>query len=953
MWIVELALRRPYTFFVISMLIAVISSVFLFITPKDIFPNINIPIVSVIWSYTGLAAEEFAQRVTTYSEYSLSNNVTDIERMESQTVDGIGIIRLFFHPDADIATAIAEATATSQNILRRMPAGMLPPTILRYYVNTVPLIQMILSGEETVDESQLYDYANWRIRQSLATIQGATLPTPFGGKVRQLMVDVDSNALQTRGLSARDVNQALLSQVLTTPLGDSRIGNFDYRVNVNNTPVEPDAFNGIPIASVDNKTIFLRDVAFAHDGFAPQTNIVREDGVRSVLMQVLKNGGASTLDIVSKVWDLLPTIQAAAPKGMDINLIFDQSIFVKKAIEGVVVEGVLAATLTGMMVLVFLGSWRSTLIVLTSIPLSIMTSIIFLSLLGETLNIMTLGGLALAIGILVDDATVAIENIHRNVSVGKPLQQAIMDGSYEVAIPAFVSTLAICIVFLPVVLLIGPSKFLFTPFAMAVIFAIGASYVLSRTLVPVLIKFLLPPEMYLYTGGGPKTALDRYHHKFSEHFQHFRHAYGSALQWCLDNRWVVLVVFGIIFTSAFLLSAFVGEDFFPSVDAGQIRLHVRAPTGTRIEVTEEVFAAVENEIRKIIPPDEIAMLIDNIGLNPVPYSLAFGDSATLGGYDGEILISLTKKRKHSTQEYMSILRQHLKEKFPLDIFFYQPADMVNQILNLGLPTPINVRVMGYDQEKNLKITQSLIEEISHVPGAVDTHMHQTVDFPELFLEMDRMQLATAGLQQIDAVNDILLNFSDSTTITPNFWLDRKAGVPYLIAVQNPKYRINTIEGLLHIPIASPKTNQSQLLCDVCTLERRSTPGVVSHVNIQPVYEIYANVQNRDLGGVASEIQVIIDKYNQQMKPGNQIVMSGVVLNMKTAFTRLGIGFIFAILLVYCLMVINFQSWVDPFCHHHGDTWGFCRYHLEFVFNRNDFQHPFFNGIDHECGRCDS
>jgi multidrug efflux pump subunit AcrB len=911
-WIVELALRRPYTFFVISLLITVMSSVFLFVTPKDIFPNINIPIVSVIWSYTGLAAEEFAERVTTFGEYTLSNNVNDIERIESQTVDGIGIIRLYFHPDADVPSAIAQATAASQSILKRMPPGMLPPVILRYYVNTVPLIQMILSGGETVTESQLYDYGNWRIRQSIATIQGATLPTPFGGKVRQLMVDVDSTALQTRGLSARDVNSALLNQVLTTPLGDSRIGNYDYRVNVNNTPVKPESFNDIPIATVDQKTIFLRDVAFAHDGFAPQTNIVRQDGNRSVMMQVLKNGAASTLDIVNQVWALLPTIRAAAPKGMDVNLIFDQSTFVKKAIEGVVTEGVLAAALTGGMVLIFLGSWRSTLIVLISIPLSIMTSIICLSLLGETLNIMTLGGLALAIGILVDDATVAIENIHRNISSGKPLQQAILDGSYEVTIPAFVSTLSICIVFLPVVLLVGPSKFLFTPFALAVIFAITASYVLSRTLVPVLIKFLLPPEMYLYTGGGPQTFLDRYHVKFSEKFHHFRNSYGNSLKWSLENRIVILIIFGIIFGSAFVIFPFVGEDFFPSVDAGQLRLHVRAPTGTRIEVTEEVFGEVENEIKKIIPPEEIAMLIDNIGLNPVPYTLAFGDSATLGGFDGEILVSLKPKRKHSTQEYISKLRSHLNNKFPDVVFFFQPADMVNQILNLGLPTPIDVRVMGYDKENNLKIAQELVKEISHVPGSADAHMHQVVDFPELFLEIDRMQLAKAGLKQIDAVNDILLNFSDSSTVTPNFWLDRTSGVPYLIAVQNPKYRVNTVEGLLHIPISSPQTQSSQLLCDVCQLERRSTPGVVNHVNIQPVYDIYANVQGRDLGGVASDIQKIVDGYQPKMKPGNNIMLAGVVSNMKTAFTRLGVGFIFAIMLVYFIMVINFQSWLDPF-----------------------------------------
>jgi multidrug efflux pump subunit AcrB len=911
MWIVELALRRPYTFVVIALLIAIMSSVFMFVTPKDIFPNINIPIISVIWQYTGLPAEEFAQRITTYSEYALFNNVNDIERIESQTVSGIGLIRLYFHPEADIPTAIAEATSISQAILKRMPPGILPPIILRYYVNTVPIVQMILSGE-SVSESQLYDYGNWRVRQALGTIPGATFLTPYGGVVRQLMVDVDSLALQSRGLSARDVNTAIQNQVLTTPLGDSRIGTYDYNVNMNNTPVEPDSFNDIPIKTIDQKIVFLRDVGFAHDGFAPQTNIVRRNGVGSVLMQILKNGAASTLDIVNQVKELLPTIRAAAPKGMDINLIFDQSIFVKNAIEGVVTEGVLAAGLTGILVLIFLGSWRSTLIVLISIPLSIMTSIIFLSLMGETLNIMTLGGLTLAIGILVDDATVAIENIHRNISAGKPLEQAILDGSYEVTIPAFVSTLSICIVFLPVALLVGPAKFLFTPLALAVVFAIIASYVLSRTLIPVMIKFILPPEMYLYTGGGPQSALDRYHVKFSDRFHRFRDSYGSSLQWGLENRIIILIIFGLIFCSALFISPFIGEDFFPSVDAGQLRLHVKAASGTRIEVTAEIFSEVENEIKKVIHPNDIAMLIDNIGLNPVPYTLAFGDNATVGGFDGEILLSLKPERKYSTAEYMRRLREHLKDKFPNLLFFFQPADMVNQILNLGLPTPIDVKVSGYDYSNNLKIANELVKKISHVPGAVDAHLHQVVDLPELFLEVDRMKLAIAGIDQSEVTNDILINFSDSTTLTPNFWLDKKSGIPYIIAVQNPKYRVNSVEGLMHIPISSPLTQESQLLCDLCTLERRPSAGVVNHLNIQPVYDVFANVQGRDLGGVASDIQDIVDDYKDKLTPGNNIIISGVVSNMKLAFKKLGFGFIFAIILVYFIMVINFQSWLDPF-----------------------------------------
>jgi multidrug efflux pump subunit AcrB len=911
MWIVELALRRPYTFVVVALLIMLTSIVFMFTTPKDIFPHIDIPIISVIWQYNGLPPEEFAERITTYSEYSLFSNVNEVASMESQTLTGVGLIRLFFHPGAEIGPAIAEATSVSQAILKRMPPGILPPIVLRYYVNTVPIVQMILSGE-TITESQLYDYGNWRIRQALGTIPGSTLPTPYGGVLRQLMVDVDALALQSRGLSARDVNNAIQNQVLTTPLGDSRIGTYDYNINMNNTPVEPDSFNSIPVAKIDDKIVFLRDVGFAHDGFAPQTNLVRRDGIKSVLMPVLKNGSASTLNIVNQVKDLLGTLRQAAPKGMEIDLIFDQSIFVKKAIQGVVVEGILAACLTGVMVLIFLGSWRSTLIVLVSIPLSIMASIIFLSLFGETLNIMTLGGLALAIGILVDDATVVIENIHRNVSAKKPLVAAILDGSYEVAIPAFVSTLSICIVFLPVVLLVGPAKFLFTPLALAVVFAIAASYILSRTLVPVMIKFLLPQEMYLYTGGGPKTALDRYHVTFSKKFHQFRNKYGEVLQWGLDNRIVIVLIFVIIFLSALLIAPFIGEDFFPDVDAGQLRLHVRVPSGTRIEMTAQLFTEVENEIKKVIDPAEIATLIDNVGINPTPYTLAFGDNATMGGYEGEILISLKPERKLSTTDYKRKLRKHLKEKFPNMLFFFQPADMVNQILNLGLPTPIDVKVTGYDIENNLKIARELVEKISHIPGAVDTHLHQVVDFPELFLEVDRMKLAVAGINQLDVANDVLLNFSDSTTLTPNFWLDRKAGIPYLIAVQNPKYRVNTVEDLLHIPVSSPLTQPAQLLCDLCTLQRRPSAGVVNHLNIQPVYDIYANVQNRDLGSVASDIQEIVNEYEDKLTPGNSIIMSGVVSNMKRAFRQLGFGFIFAILLVYFIMVINFQSWLDPF-----------------------------------------
>ncbi len=796
-----------------------------------------------------------------------------------------------------------------------MPPGIQPPVIVKYTANSVPIIQMILASE-TLSESELYDYGIYRIRQAVATIQGVTLPLPYGGQARQLMVDLDPVSLQAKGLSPRDINDALNAQNLILPTGDSKIGDIDYRVNINSTPDLASDYNDIPVKVINDVVVYLRDIGHAHDGFIPQVNIVRKDGNRAVLLTLLKTGASSTVDIVDALWSMLPTIRAAAPEGLNIDLVFDQSVFVKAAIEGVVEEGVLAALLTGIMILIFLGSWRSTLIVLISIPLSILTSIIILSLIGETLNVMTLGGLALAIGILVDDATVTIENIHRNLSLGKPIQQAVLDGSYQISIPAFVSTLSICIVFLPVSLLVGPSKFHFVPFALAVVFAISASYVLSRTLVPVMIKFLVKNELHLYVADEtrtiPKNFLERYQEGFENKFRRFRHSYSLALRWALMNRFVILIVFGIILISSILLLPMIGKDFFPIVDAGQFRLHVKVPTGTRIEVTEKYFGQVEAEIRKLIHPDDISMIIDNIGIASEPYNFAFGDSSTLGSYDGEILVALNKNAKQSTPSYMKLLREKLYPKFPDFIFYFQPADMISQILYFGLPAPIDVRVIGYDSSNNFEIAKELRSRITHIPGAVDVHIHQVIDAPELFLKADRTELARIGLMQQDIANDTLISYSSSTAVTPNFWLDRKNGIPYFIGVQTPKYRINTIEEFMRMPISSPLTKESQLLSNLATLEHRITPDVVSHDNIQPVFDIFANVQDRDLGGVASDIYRLIEEFNPKMAPGNRIIMRGIVENMNEAFVRLGIGFIFAILLVYLIMVINFQSWLDPF-----------------------------------------
>lgn len=905
MWIVKLSLKRPYTFVVVSLLILIFGVGFIIKMPKDIFPNINIPVVSLIWTYNGLPAEDFEQRITTFSEFAISNYVSDIERIESQTVDGLGLIRIFFQPGAQIEAAVAQATATSQAILRRMPQGVLPPVILRYSSSSVPIIQMALSSQ-LMNEAELYDYAIYRIRQAIATIRGTTIPTPLGGKVRQVMVDVEPKALQAKGLSPRDVNEAINNFNLTRPTGNAKIGATDYRVNINMTPNLIESINDFPIKVINDVVVYLRDVAHAHDGFLDQTNIVRNHGERSVLLTILKNGAVSTLNIINDLKHKLPTLQAAAPEGMNINLLFDQSIFVMAAIKGVVTEGVLAAFLTGLMILVFLGSWRSTLIVIISIPLSILTSIIFLALMGETLNIMTLGGLALSIGILVDDATVAIENMHGQLEKGKSLYNAILDGSSQVAIPAFVSTLAICIVFLPILLLVGPSKYLFVPFAYAVVFAIAASYLLSRSLVPVLVKYLLTNE------SKKQHANHGFFYRFNRGFQRFHTIYGKALQWCLffNNR--VIFIFCILFASATLVFPFIGKNFFPNVDANLIRLHVKAPTGTRLEVTEEIFGSVEAEIKKIIPPEEIALMIDNIGLPFEPSSLAFGDNATVGPSDGEILISLTPKHRFSTMDYMKQLRKHLKGHFPHLLFYFQPADMVNQILNFGLPAPIDVKVAGHDKKNNIQITKELVDKISHVPGAVDVHMHQVLDEPELYLDVNRTLLAEKGMSHQDVINDILLTYSTSSAVSPNFWLDRKSGIPYLIAVQYPKYRMHSTEQFMRLPIASPWTRESPLLNNLATVERRLGVGVASHLNIEPVYDIYANVQDRDLGSVSSDIQKIIEKMHDKLKPGNKIMMKGSVENMNTAFNCLGVGFILAIILIYLILVINFQSWADPF-----------------------------------------
>ena len=916
MWIVKLALRRPYTFAVMAIAILIAGFASFRQTPKDIFPEIDIPVISVIWTYNGLSAEEFERQITVYSEFSLSANVNDLERIESQTLNGVGIIKLYFHPGAQVERGLAQATATSQAILRRMPPGVQPPTILRYAADSVPIIQMSLSSD-TLSESELYTYGIFRIRQQLATINGVTLPAPFGGKVRQVMVDLDPARLQAKGLSARDVNNAINAQNLTLPSGTAKIGDTEYRVKMNNSPDVLEALNNVPIKVENGVVTYVRDVAHVHDGFEVQPSIARADGKRAVLLQILKNGHSSTLDIIKAVKAKVPEMQAAAPPGLKIDLLADQSLFVEAALDGVVDEGLIAAALTATFILLFLGSWRSTLIVAISIPLSVLASLSLLSAMGHTLNVMTLGGLALAIGILVDEATITIENIHRHLELGSKLRDAILAGSREIAVPALVSALAISIVFVPVIFLVGPARFLFTPMALAVVFAILSSYVLSRTLVPVLVKFILRNETHDEAAMNPPTNwFKRFQRGFVGGFEALRARYVNVLRWALVNRPTVFIVFALIVGSSFLALPWVGRDFFPTVDAGQFRLHVRAATGTRVETTEQIFSAVEEEIRRTIPPGEIKLILDNFGVVSDKYSLAFGDNATIGSHDGEILVQLHHGRSKSTPEYVDDLRRNLRARFPDLTFFFQPADIVSQILNFGLPAPIDVKVSGYKRDANYAVAKEIRERIARIPGATDVFVHQSFDAPTLNLDVNRTLLAKEGLNQRDIAQDVLVNLSSSTQVTPNFWVDPAYGVQFFVAVQTPPHLIDSVNALMNMPVsarvAGTDVTQNQLLANLAGISRGNSPSVVNHYNIQPVFDIFANVSGRDLGGVAGEVDKIIAGAKKKLEPGNNVIVRGQVDSMNTAFKRMGLGLILSALLVYFLMVVNFQSWTDPF-----------------------------------------
>jgi multidrug efflux pump subunit AcrB len=887
--------------------------------PADIFPDIDIPIVSVIWQYGGLTPEDMADMITTRAERGMTTTVNDIEHMESQSYAGVSVIRMYFHPGAKIEAAIAQISAQSNQLVGYLPLGARAPAIIRYNAAAVPVLQLGLSSP-TMSEQEVFDLGSNFIRTQLATIQGASVPPPYGGKQRMVMVDINPDALFSRGLSATDVSAALNNESVILPTGSTKIGSREYRVEMNNTPTVVDQFNRLPIKTVKGSTIYMRDIAQVRDGYMVQTNIVRHNGERGALLTALKNGGASTIDIVRRIKDALPRIASTLPSGLKIDTLFDQSIFVRAAIQDVLKEAAAAAVLTGLMILLFLGSWRSTLIVCISIPLSILTSLAIMYAMGETINIMTLGGMALAVGILVDDATVEIENIHRNLGMGKGIVQSILDGAQQIAVPAFVSTLCICIVFVPVAFLTGTAKYLFTPLAIAVALAMGASYLLSRTLIPTMIRFLLPAELHLYKDPDGETEVEnpnllwRIHRGFHHGFEKLRDVYSGILASALDRRAVVVACFVILAGACVALYPFIGTDFFPRVDAGQIRLHVRAASGARIEETEQKFAQVEQSIRQTIPASELSDILDDIGLPTSGNNLAFGDSVTLGTFDGEILVSLRPGEHHSTWDYVREMRRRLPIQFPDLTFFFQPADIVGQILNFGLPAPIDVQVAGprRNEDKNFEIAGEISRRISRIPGATDVHVHQVKDIPMMRVDVDRDRASQLGYSQKDVAQGMLISLSSSFQVGANYWVNPANGVDYNVAVQTPTYRMDSSEALMNTPITGGAGQSTQLLSNVASVTRGLTSAIISHYNVQPVFDVYANVQDRDLGGVATDVDKIIAEYSPKLPPGSYIDTRGQVETMRSSFLGMAYGLVFAIILVYFIMVINFQSWTDPF-----------------------------------------
>src|SRR6266536_1059693 len=908
MWIVRVALNRPYTFIVLALLIMLASPVIIMRTPTDIFPNINIPVVAVAWQFTGLNPEEMEGRFTTGFERILTTVVDNIEHIESTTINGQAIIKVFLQPNASLDTANAQVTAVSQVALRQLPAGAQPPLILNFSASSVPIIQLALSGEG-LSEQQLNDLGLNFLRTQLVTVPGAAIPYPYGGKQTQVTIDLNPALLQSKGLSGTDVVSAVNLQNLVLPSGTAKIGEFEYDVNLNGAPRTVQELNDLPIKQVGNSTIYLRDVAHVREGFSPQTNVVRHDGLRGVLVTVLKAGSASTLDVVNGIRKILPRVTATLPPELKVQPLADQSIFVRSAVSGVIREAVIAACLTGLMILIFLASWRSTLIIAVSIPLSILTSIIVLSFLGETINIMTLGGLALAVGMLVDDATVEIENTNRNLDQGKEIKQAILDGASQIAVPALVSTLCICIVFLPMFFLSGVARYLFVPLAEAVVFAMLASYFLSRTLVPTLALYLLKAKDHL--AAVSRNPFVRFQDSFERGFERFRHSYQRLLTTLLHRRFIFVPVFLLLCLSAWGLAPWLGENFFPDTDSGQLLLHVRAKTGTRIEETARLADLIENSIRRVIPPQELDNILDNIGLPYSTINYMHSTSGLIGVADADILVSL-KENHRPTAEYVRELRKRLAAEFPGNTFYFLPADIITQILNFGLPAPIDIQIEGADIQGNRQIANKILNEIRQVPGIADPRIQQDFDYPTFRVDVDRTKAAGGGFTQRDVSSSLLVSLSGSFQTTPTFFLNWQNGVNYNLATQTPQYRIQSLQDLQNMPITSATMTRPEILADVASITRSNEIAVFNHYDIRRVVDVYASIQDRDLGAVGREITRIVDANRKLLPRGSFIRIRGQLDTMRTSYVGLLAGLGFAIVLVYLLIVVNFQSWLDPF-----------------------------------------
>ncbi|WP_267221286.1 efflux RND transporter permease subunit [Dyella silvae] len=909
MWIVQLALRRPYTFIVLALLLLILGVLTIVRTPKDIFPSINIPVVSVIWSYNGLPPDEMSGRITGGFERVSLVTVNNIEHIESQSLNGVAVVKYFFHKGANVDLAMSQLTAVSQSWLKQLPPGTTPPQILAYNASSVPIIQLALSSP-TINEQGLFDQANNFVRTQLAGVAGASIPYPYGGRQRQIQFDLDQRLLRERGVSANDVVNAVAGQNLIIPAGTEKVGQFEYNIKLNGSPRAVDEYNNLPIKTSNGSIVYFRDVGHVRDGSSPQTNIVRVNGTPATLMTIQKTGDTSTLDIIEQIKQHLPLVRDASPPGLNIDPIGDQSLFVKGAIDGVVREAIIAAALTGLMILLFLGSWRSTLIITISIPLSILASIICLSLLGQTINIMTLGGLALAVGILVDDATVAIESINTHLEHGEEVEESILNGAREIAVPAFVATLCICIVFVPMFFLEGVARYLFVPLAEAICFAMLASYVLSRTLVPTLAKYWLRMHQH-GENAAPRHAMARFQHNFQRQFEAIRVRYQDLLKVVILRRRVFIPVFLAGTFASLLLTPWLGQNFFPSVDTGQIKLHVRAHAGVRVEETAKLSEQIDAQIRKVIPGQEIQSLVDNVGLPVSGINLAYSNSAPTTASDADILITLNEKHG-STEDYVRRLRQTLPQAFPGVTFSFLPADIVTQILNFGSPAPVDVQVSGFKVAANYAFSQKLLERLRHVPGVADARIQQALDYPEFDVKVDRSRALELGFAQRDVANNLLVSLTGSFQTNPTFWMDEKSGVSYPLVTQTPQPQLNSLDALRNIPVTGSAGTQPQILGAISSISRGVGPAVVSHYNVAPLIDIYLAPQDRDLGAVAADVSKVVDEMKKDLPKGSTIAIRGQVQTMQSSFSGLFGGLAFAVLLVYLLIVINFQSWTDAF-----------------------------------------